>query len=56
MQHYCAIHPQVVDSFKKLLNGRSDDEFMFKQLSFERWLKQHTTVVSFSSLYSCKAP
>jgi len=40
MQHYCPLHPQVVDSLKPLLDSRRNDEPMFKQLSFERWLKQ----------------
>ncbi|MGZ8876325.1 MAG: hypothetical protein ACXW1F_07575 [Halobacteriota archaeon] len=40
MQHYCPLHPQVVDALKLLLDGRRNDELMFKQLSFERWLKQ----------------
>jgi hypothetical protein len=41
MQHYCPLHPQVVDAVRPLLDGRQNDEQMFKQLSFERWLKQH---------------
>jgi integrase len=41
MQHYCPLHPQVVDAVRPLLSSRQDDEPMFKQLSFERWLKQH---------------
>jgi len=40
MQHYRPLHPQVVDALQPLLNGRGDEEPMFKQLSFERWLKQ----------------
>jgi hypothetical protein len=40
MQHYCPLHPQVVAAIVPLLDGRLDDEPMFKQLSFERWLKQ----------------
>ena len=40
MQHYCALHPQVVEAVAPLLDGRRDNELMFKQLSFERWLKQ----------------
>lgn len=35
MQHYCPLHPQVVDTVRPLLRGRND-ELMFKQLSFER--------------------
>jgi hypothetical protein len=40
MQHYCPLHPQVVDSVIPLLDGRLGDERAFKQLSFERWLRQ----------------
>jgi hypothetical protein len=40
MQHYCPIHPLVRDAVIPILNGRADDEIMFKHLSFERWLKQ----------------
>jgi hypothetical protein len=39
MQLCCPLHPQVVDAIKPLLDGRLNDEPMFKQLSFERWLK-----------------
>jgi hypothetical protein len=40
MQHYCPLHPQVVDTVRPLLDGPRNDKLMFKQLSFERWLKQ----------------
>jgi hypothetical protein len=40
MQHYCPLHPQVVETIAPLLNGRLDHELMFKQLSFERWLRR----------------
>jgi integrase len=40
MQHYCPLHPEVVKALAPLLRRRRDDEPMFKQLSFERWLKQ----------------
>jgi hypothetical protein len=39
MQHYCPLHPQVVDAVRLLLDGPRNDEPMFKQLSFERWLE-----------------
>ncbi|MGZ4929107.1 MAG: hypothetical protein ACXV76_12685 [Halobacteriota archaeon] len=39
MQHYCPLHPQVVDALLPLLRDRRDDEPMLKQLSFEGWLK-----------------
>jgi hypothetical protein len=34
------LHPQVVEAIVPLLGERRDDEPIFKQLSFERWLKQ----------------
>jgi hypothetical protein len=40
MQHYCSLHPQVVKAAMPTLNDQTDDNPMFKQLSFERWLKQ----------------
>jgi hypothetical protein len=42
MQLYCPIHPQVIDALAPLLDSRRNDKPMFKQLSFERWLKQQT--------------
>lgn len=41
MQHYCPLHPEVVEAIAPLPRERPDDEPMFNQLSFERWLKQH---------------
>jgi hypothetical protein len=40
MQHYCPPHPYVVEVMAPLLCELSDEELMFKQLSFERWLNQ----------------
>jgi len=40
MQHYCPLHPQVVSVITSLLDGRHDEKSMFKQLSFDRWLRQ----------------
>jgi hypothetical protein len=40
MQHYCPLHPNVVNAVRPMLDGRRNDEPMFKQLSLERWLKQ----------------
>ena len=40
MQHYCPLHPYVVEVMAPLLCELSDEELMFKQLSFGRWLKQ----------------
>ncbi len=41
VQHYCPLHPQVAEAIAPLLTERRDDQHVFKQLSFERWLKQH---------------
>jgi integrase len=41
MQHYCPLHPQVVDAVKPLVNGQSDNACIFQQLSFGRWLRLH---------------
>ncbi|MGA3358746.1 MAG: hypothetical protein ABSC87_00835 [Halobacteriota archaeon] len=43
MQHYCPLHPQVVEAMIPALEDRPDDEFVFQQLSFQEWLK-HTGV------------
>jgi len=39
MQHYCPLHPQVVEAIEPVLEGRFDDERVFEQLSFQEWLK-----------------
>ncbi|MGZ5563407.1 MAG: hypothetical protein ACXW1R_05715 [Halobacteriota archaeon] len=39
MQHYCPLHPQVVEAIVPVLEGRFDDERVFEQLSFQEWLK-----------------
>jgi hypothetical protein len=41
MQHYCPLHPQVVQGIEPLVNGRSDDKPTFKHLAFERLLRRH---------------
>jgi integrase len=41
MQHYCPLHPQVVQAIEPLVNGLSDDKQIFKHLAFERWIRQH---------------
>ncbi|MGZ4934854.1 MAG: hypothetical protein ACXV49_10220 [Halobacteriota archaeon] len=43
MQHYCPLHPQVVEAMLLLLDGRRDDELAFEQLSIQLWL-QHNDV------------
>jgi hypothetical protein len=39
MQHYCPLHPQVIEAIKSVREGRRDDERIFEQLSFQEWLK-----------------
>jgi len=39
MQHYCPLHPQVVEAMLPLLDGRRDAEPVFEQLSFQQWLR-----------------
>ncbi len=39
MQHYCPSHPQVVETMLPVLDGREDDQLVFKQLSFQEWVK-----------------
>jgi len=39
MQHYCPLHPQVVDVIQPFLDNTQYDEPMFRQLSFARWLR-----------------
>ena len=39
MQHYCPLHPQVIGAILPVLGGRRHDEPVFKQLSFQQWLK-----------------
>jgi hypothetical protein len=49
MQHYCPLHPQVVDAVAPLLDGRDDDEQIFEQLCFERWLRKRKILLSHRS-------
>jgi hypothetical protein len=41
MQHYCPLHPQVVEAILPTLDGRPDDALAFEQLSFQQWLRRH---------------
>jgi integrase len=41
MQHYCPLHPQVVEAMLPLLDGQPEGGPVFKQLSFQQWLKQN---------------
>jgi hypothetical protein len=48
MQHYCPIHPQVVEAILPILEGRRDDELVFKQLSFQQWLRHKDVRLRYS--------
>jgi len=40
MQHYCPIHPQIVEAIVPLLDDSvTDEDSIFEQLSFQEWLK-----------------
>ncbi|MGZ4864868.1 MAG: hypothetical protein ACXV39_09585 [Halobacteriota archaeon] len=39
MQHYCPLHPQVVDAVSLLLDKRTDDKAMFTHEAFDDWLR-----------------
>ncbi len=39
MQHYCPLHPQVVEALLPVIEGRRDEDVAFEQLSFQEWLK-----------------
>jgi integrase len=41
MQHYCPLHPQVVEATLPLLDSRRNEELVFKQLSFQLWLRDN---------------
>ena len=41
MQHYCPLHPQVAKAMLPLLKDRHDDDCVFKQLSFQLWLRHN---------------
>ena len=41
MQHYCPLHPQVVKALLPVPDSRSDDDCVFKQLSFQLWLRHN---------------
>ena len=40
MEHYVPLHPQVIEAIQPLLNGRQDDELIFKHGSFWMWIKR----------------
>jgi len=41
MQHYCPLHPQVVEAIRPLLDSRPDNALAFERLSFQQWLRYH---------------
>ena len=49
MQHYCPLHPQVIEAMLPVLDGRRDDELVFEQLSFQQWLRHNEVRLLHSS-------
>ncbi len=41
MQHYCPLHPQVVEAILPVLDDLRDEALAFEQLSFQQWLRYH---------------
>ena len=50
MQHYCPLHPQVVEALRPALDGRKDDECAFEQLSFQLWLRRNAVRLKLSNV------
>ena len=48
MQHYCPLHPQVLGAILPILEDRRDDERVFKQLSFQQWLRHNDVRLRYS--------
>ena len=48
MQHYCPLHPQIVEAILPVLDGRPDDALAFEQLSFQQWLRYNEIQLSHS--------
>ena len=48
MQHYCPLHPQVLEAILPILEDRRDDELAFKQLSFQQWLRHSDVRLRYS--------
>jgi hypothetical protein len=48
MQHYCPLHPQVVEAILPILEDRRDNERIFKQLSFQQWLRHKDVRLRYS--------
>jgi len=46
MKHYVPLHPCVVQTLKPLLEGRDDDELMFRHNSLVQWIKRHKIEMS----------
>jgi hypothetical protein len=46
MQHYCPLHPQVVDAVSLLLNKRRDEKAMFTHEAFDDWLRRRKISLS----------
>ena len=46
MEHYVPLHPQVVQAIQALLDGRQDDDLMFRHGSFWMWVKRQEIPMS----------
>jgi integrase len=46
MEHYVPLHPQVVEAIRPLLDGRQDNELMFRHGSFWMWVKRQEIPMS----------
>jgi integrase len=49
MQHYCPLHPQLVEAILPALDGRQEDELIFEQLSFQQWLRHNEVRLFYSN-------
>jgi len=48
MQHYCPLHPQVIEAILPILKDRRADELVFEQLAFQLWLRHNNVRLKYS--------
>ena len=46
MEHYVPLHPQVCEAIQLLINGKHDEELMFKYGSISMWMKRQKISLS----------
>ncbi|MGZ4924671.1 MAG: hypothetical protein ACXV5H_12085 [Halobacteriota archaeon] len=51
MQHYVPLHPQVVKAMIPVLGDQPDCAIVFKQLSFQQWLRHRKVRLKHSDIY-----